>query len=230
MANLWQHLAMQAPTPSPTPAALVLHASGLQAALPGGFDLFHLPALTITPGITLVQGDEGVGKTTLLRVLAGEHPQQVAQAQLAGHDLHAAPDAYRAEVAWLDPSSAAWDSMVVSDLWAQQARSYRRWSADTLEDLVDALGLQAHRHKPLTMLSTGSRRKALLVAALSSGAALTLLDMPFAALDSAASRTLREVLADCATHPSRAFVLADYAAPTGVPLAQVIDLDARAAV
>lgn len=216
-------------TPSSAPTTLVLRASGLQAALPAGSDLFHLPALTITPGITLVRGDEGVGKTTLLRLLAGESPQQVTQAQLAGHDLHAAPDAYRAEVAWLDPSRAAWDCMVVNDLWAQQARNFRRWSADTLEDLTDALDLQAHRHKPLTMLSTGSRRKALLVAALSSGAALTLLDMPFAALDGAASRTLREVLTDCASHPSRAFVLADYAAPTGVPLAQVIDLDARAA-
>ena len=217
------------PTPSPTPTALVLRASGLQAALPAGSDLFHLPALTITPGITLVRGDEGVGKTTLLRLLAGERPQQVTQAQLAGHDLHAAPDAYRAEVAWLDPSRAAWDCLVVNDLWAQQARNFRRWSADTLEDLADALDLQAHRHKPLTMLSTGSRRKALLAATLCSGAALTLLDMPFAALDGAASRTLREVLTDCASHPSRAFVLADYAAPTGVPLAQVIDLDARAA-
>lgn len=198
----------------------------MRLCAPDGRRLWSAAQCSLTPGITLVCGDEGVGKTTLLRLLAGEFPQQVAQAQLAGHDLHAASDAYRTEVAWLDPSLAAWDGLVVDDLWAQQAHGFKRWRADTLEDLADALDLQVHRHKPLYKLSTGSRRKALLVAALASGAALTLLDMPFAALDAAASRTLREVLADCATHPSRAFVMADYAAPAGVALAQVIDLDA----
>ena len=87
----------------------------------------HLPALTITPGITLVRGDEGVGKTTPLRLLAGERPQQVTQAQLAGHDLRAAPMPTAPRSPWLDPSRAAWDCMVVNDLWAQQARNFRRW-------------------------------------------------------------------------------------------------------
>ena len=76
------------------------------------------------------------------------------------------------------------------------------------------------------MLSTGSRRKALMAAALASGAALTLLDMPFAALDGAASRVLREVLADCADHPTRAFVVADYTAPAGLAAAHTVNLDA----
>ena len=75
------------------------------------------------------------------------------------------------------------------------------------------------------MLSAGSRRKALLAAALASGAALTLLDLPFAALDGAASRVLREVLQDCAEHPTRAFVLADYSVPAGVEAAAELNLD-----
>jgi len=76
------------------------------------------------------------------------------------------------------------------------------------------------------MLSAGSRRKVLLAAAFASGAALTLLDMPFAALDASACRTLREVLADCADHPRRAFVVADYMAPAGVKAQQVLNLGA----
>lgn len=201
----------------------------LRLLAPDGRLLWSGATCHLGPGNTLVCGDEGAGKSSLLRLLAGEKPQQVGQATLLGQDLHATPDAYRREVAWLDPASTAWERTVVDALWAQQAREFPRWSADTLEDLCDALDLQAHRHKPLYMLSTGSRRKALMVAALASGAALTLLDMPFAALDGAAARILREVLADCATHPQRAFVLADYAAPHGVPVGQVIDLDATPA-
>lgn len=208
--------------PNPTP---VFHASALEGRAPDGRRLFVLDTLALHPGLALVLGDEGAGKTTLLRLLAGELPKQVGQAALAGHDLHAAPEAYRREVAWLDPANPTWEQVVVNDLWTQQSHLFARWNPDTLEDLVEALDLQAHRHKPLYMLSTGSRRKALMAAALASGAALTLLDMPFAALDGATSRTLRDVLADCADHPQRAFVVADYSAPGGVAVQQVLNLD-----
>lgn len=211
--------------PPHTTAPTVLLATALQACTPDGRALFALPVLQLGPGVHLVLGDEGSGKTTLLRLLAGELPQQVGQATLAGCALHTAADAYRREVAWLNPARQDWEQTMVNDLWAQQARLFARWSQDTLEDLAEALDLQAHRHKPMYMLSTGSRRKALMAAALASGAALTLLDMPFAALDGAASRTLRAVLADCASHPTRAFVLADYTAPVGVTVQQALNLD-----
>lgn len=212
---------MTAPSNQPP----VFHASALEGRTPDNRRLFALGTLTLQPGLTLVLGDEGAGKTTLLRLLAGESPHAVAQATLTGHSLHTAPDAYLREVAWLDPANQAWEQVVVNDLWAQQASHFARWSPDTLDDLAEALDLQAHRHKPLYMLSTGSRRKALMAAALASGAALTLLDMPFAAVDGATCRTLRDVLADCAGHPQRAFVLADYSAPAGVGAALVLNLD-----
>lgn len=203
----------------------VFHASALGGRAPDGRRLFALDTLVLQPGLTLVLGDEGAGKTTLLHLLAGASPHAVAEAFLVEHSLHTAPDAYQREVAWLDPANPAWEQVVVNDLWAQQASRFARWSPDTLEDLAEALDLQEHRHKPLYMLSTGSRRKALMAAALASGAALTLLDMPFAALDGAAGRTLRDVLADCASHPQRAFVVADYSAPGGVAVQQVVNLD-----
>ena len=59
---------------------------------------------------------------------------------------------------------------------------------------------------------------------MASGAALTLLDEPFAALDRASVNFLHEVLADAAHHPNRAFVIADHEAPEGIPLAACIDL------
>ena len=62
------------------------------------------------------------------------------------------------------------------------------------------------------MLSAGSRRKVALVGLLASGATLTCLDQPYAALDMASMRVVREFLQDMADHPSRAWVVADYEA------------------
>jgi len=74
------------------------------------------------------------------------------------------------------------------------------------------------------MLSTGSKRKVWLSAAFASGAAVTLIDEPFVALDKRSIDFLLELLQDVADHPARAWVVADYTAPAGVPLAAMVEL------
>jgi energy-coupling factor transporter ATP-binding protein EcfA2 len=59
---------------------------------------------------------------------------------------------------------------------------------------------------------------------LASGAALMLLDEPFAALDKASIGFVLDLLEEAAASSTRAWVLADYQPPPGVPLAAVIDL------
>jgi ABC-type multidrug transport system ATPase subunit len=76
------------------------------------------------------------------------------------------------------------------------------------------------------MLSAGSRRKVMVVAALASGAIVTLLDQPFAALDLGSVRIIQEFLQEAAEHPSRAWIVADYEPPNDMPLASVLNLDA----
>ena len=74
------------------------------------------------------------------------------------------------------------------------------------------------------MLSTGTRRKLLMAAALASGAQLTLIDEPVAGLDRASIRYLCQALADTAQAPDRALVVAHYEALDGVPWRAVIEL------
>lgn len=92
------------------------------------------------------------------------------------------------------------------------------------EDVAKALGLSPHLDKPLYMLSSGSKRKVWIAAACASGAALTCVDQPFAALDFASVNVVLGLLQDAAAHSQRAWVLADYVAPAGVPLAGSIHL------
>ena len=93
------------------------------------------------------------------------------------------------------------------------------------QELAQALKLDAHLGKKLFMLSAGSRRKVALVGLLASGATVTGLDQPYAALDMASIQVLREFLDDMAAHATRSWVVADYEADARLPWKQIISLD-----
>ncbi|MDP1687921.1 MAG: ABC transporter, partial [Hydrogenophaga sp.] len=64
----------------------------------------------------------------------------------------------------------------------------------------------------------GSKRKVWLCAAFAAGTPLTLIDEPFAALDTASIRFLRGLLEEASSHHDRAWVLADHTPPEGLVL------------
>jgi energy-coupling factor transporter ATP-binding protein EcfA2 len=113
---------------------------------------------------------------------------------------------------WLDLSLPGQDDLTPHQVWGAVRQRCPRWDLTLQEDLVQALGLEPHLGKKLLMLSTGSRRKVALVALLASGATVTCLDQPFAALDAVSAGVLRDYLADAAEHTTRTWVVADYEA------------------
>jgi len=206
-----------------TSSATVMQIDGLslrfaQQVLFAGF------AARIPPGVTSVQGGEGSGKTTLLRLMAGEMTADAGRFVINGTPLADPPKSYRNQVFWADPRSDALDALTPVAYWAGVQQRYPGFDVQLLTDLVDGLSLSQHQDKALYMLSTGSKRKVWLAAAFACGAAVTLLDEPFAALDKASINLVLELLHDAATHATRAWVVADYEAPRGVPLATTIAL------
>lgn len=152
-------------------------------------------------GLVAVTGDEGSGKTRLLRRL-GE----------------------QAGALWLDLSLPGQDEHTPLHVWAALAPRCPGWNAPLQQELVEALGLGPHLDKKLFMLSTGSRRKVALVGLLASGATVTCLDQPFAALDATSAGVVREFLSDMAGHASRTWVVADYVADARLPWVRTIAL------
>ena len=209
-------------SPVPTPAP-VAQAQALRWA-PAGVPVLDLPTLQIPPGVSWVGGGEGRGKSSLLRCLAGDLLLPGSHLQIGTTVLATAAAAYRAQLFWMDPRTSAHDQVRGVDFLASTVARYPGWNAALLADLTEALDLTPHLEKPLYMLSTGSKRKVWLAAALASGAALTLLDEPFAALDKRSIRYVLDLLREAASHTTRAWLVADYEAPAGVPLAQHIDL------
>ena len=198
-----------------------------------GFDfpdqqLFNNQSFTLQPGVTLLRGEQGTGKTLLLRLLAGE--MAATRGTLRIHDavLAQTPEAYQRQVFWMDPRSAAVDALepiTPAAYFESVSRLYLQFDRNMVTSLVQDFSLHEHMNKPFYMLSTGSKRKVLLTAAFASSAAVTLLDEPFAALDKASTICLMNRLDDAARQSRRAWLVAHHGLVCHAPLAGVIDLD-----
>ncbi len=206
-----------------TVGAVKLRVTGLCFAYPDR-PLFADWAADVRAGVTLVRGGDGCGKTTLLRLLAGDQAAGSGRLQLSGADLDEQAQAYRQMVFRTDPSSNALDQMTATDYFKAVQSNYAGFSKKWMDKLIDGLSLAPHLDKYLYMLSTGSKRKVWLAAAFASGAELTLLDEPFAALDKSSIQFVLELLANAAQQSSRAWVIADYVAPDNLALNAIIDL------
>lgn len=172
--------------PAPEDPSVLFSAEGLDYSIGRHEVLRHL-TFRIRPGLTWVRGGEGRGKTSLLRLIAGLDPSSGGVLWRRGGPVY-----------FESPGDEMHDP-VVARAWlaARQAR-FPGWQCEVADALVQAFGLAEHVDKPMFMLSTGSRRKVGLVAAAACGAPLTLLDMPFAALDARSCRVLTELLEDAA--------------------------------
>lgn len=160
---------------------------GLHFGFPGGPDL-ACAAHAWHAGLNLLQGDEGVGKTALLCTLAGSIKRHAGSLTVNA-----------AEVFWQHPRTQLSEAQLktTSREWAVAcAKGYVRWSDADFERHVQGFGLEEHMHKPLVALSTGSLRKLWMAAAWASGAQLTLIDEPFAALDNGSVRYVEDTLGE----------------------------------
>jgi ABC-type transport system involved in cytochrome c biogenesis ATPase subunit len=200
------------PTPRST-AVLRAQDLGLRHA---GVDVLAGLSFSIACGLTWVRGGDGRGKTTLLRLLAGTLAPTGGVLQRDAASV------------WFEDAADGAENATVAQAWLDARRArLAGWDRALERRLVDAFGLAPHIAKPLYMLSTGSRRKVGLAGAVASGARLTLIDAPFAALDAPSVRVLMALFEQAATDAQRAWVVADHERPAalaGAPLAAWIDL------
>ena len=201
----------------------ILDVADLRFAYPGQPPIVAGWSVSIAAGVTLLQGDTGSGTSTLLRVLAGTQPAE-GRLTLAGVRLDEDAQGYQRNVFFCDPPNEAFEQVTAREATVSLSGGDTRFSATRWHDLVEGFALAPHLDKPMFMLSTGSKRKVWLAAALASGRALVLLDEPTGGLDAASIACLFGALGSVAQRGDQAVAVASAQQPTRVSLAAVVAL------
>ncbi|MDO9365439.1 MAG: cytochrome c biogenesis heme-transporting ATPase CcmA [Methylotenera sp.] len=154
--------------------------------------LFSELSLSLNPGQLLhVQGTNGSGKTSLLRILAGLSRQDAGKIFWNNTDIHAMYDEYASSLLYLGHQPAVKDDLTVTEnlLVSAQIGGVNPTS-DALKSAIEIVGLSRQTNLPARVLSQGQRRRLALARLWLDNKPLWILDEPFTALDVEATTLL----------------------------------------
>ena len=158
--------------------------------------LFAPANFTLSPGQALhLLGDNGVGKTSLLRIVCGLSPAHSGQVSWGDQPITEVKPAFHRALFYLGHGLSLKEELTATEnLVADAAVAGRVLSpAQALEALAH-MGLKGREHLPLRVMSQGQKRRVALARLLVSQATLWVLDEPFVALDTRAVDHLRGIL------------------------------------
>ena len=138
---------------------------------------------TVVAGeVLVVEGANGVGKTSLLRVIAGFLPQAAGNISITtGQDTISEPEERGRLVGWLGHQDGIKPQLSVGEQLEFFAHLYGAHAG--LDDALGSVGLTRQRLLPCRYLSAGQKKRLGLARLIISARPLWLLDEPYAALD-----------------------------------------------
>lgn len=172
-----------------------LDVSGLGCIRSGKVLFRHLDLQLQSGQMLVVQGGNGVGKSTLLRTLAGLLPWRAGQMRWCGQPSAARDAAYQQSLVYLGHQTGMHDALSpLENLdFSLRLMGCPSERAQTLQVLAD-LGLAAVADRPMAQLSQGQRRRTGLARVWLSRRPLWLLDEPDNALDAQGAEWLAQAL------------------------------------
>lgn len=144
------------------------------------------------PGVYVLHGPNGIGKSTLLHILAGVIEPDAGEVVVAGRQLLREPLAAKACLSYVPDECPVYPFMTGSGLLNLVARAKRTELSEEVNELVARLGLMPHLDTRFGEMSLGTRKKMMLVTTWIGEPSVMLMDEPSNGLDQIA----RDVLID----------------------------------
>ncbi len=173
----------------------MLEASHLEC-IRGDKRLFHGVSLCVGPGTCLqVQGANGSGKTSLLRMLCGLSPPAAGEIRWHGTPIRTLAENYHAELVYCGHAGAVKDELTtLENVRLSAALGATPVDDDSARAALRRLGLKGREDLPVRVLSAGQKRRVALARLLLEKRPLWVLDEPLTALDATAVTTLCELI------------------------------------
>jgi len=152
------------------------------------------PAVTALDGLTLevprgligLVGANGAGKSTMFRLLLGLTQPTEGHIQVCGVDVAADPIEVRSRLGYMPEHDCLPLDQMAADVvstFGELSGLPRRAARQRASDILDLVGLDEARFRPIGGFSTGMRQRTKLAQALVGDPELVLLDEPTAGLD-----------------------------------------------
>lgn len=171
----------------------------------GDRTLFRGLSFSVAPAQLLhVAGANGAGKTSLLRILCGLLLPAHGEVRWDGRPVAAMREEYASQLLYVGHANALKDELTaLENLQIGGTLAGRRCTRDAAFGALEELGVGRCAQLPVRALSQGQRRRVSLARLAlgagggvgDNGAALWILDEPFAALDTAAVAHLEKLIA-----------------------------------
>lgn len=147
--------------------------------------------------ILLVQGGNGRGKTSLLRLLTGLAHPLAGEIRWRGNPIQKQHEVYHREMAYIGHVNGIKDDLTpMENLRMSAGLAGRSLDEAATEATLVHMGLERCLDLPARVLSFGQRRRVALAGLLTAGALLWILDEPLVGLDVHGVALLEDVLRD----------------------------------
>lgn len=144
--------------------------------------------------ITGLIGPNGVGKSTLIKMILGNVRPDSGSVKILGNDMPAHEVDIKQRIAIVSDDCFYYEHLTISDTKKMIAPFYKRWNDKKFNNYLEQFELSPK--KKIADLSKGMKIKFALAVALSHAAELLIMDEPTSGLDPVFRRELLDLLAD----------------------------------